>query len=81
MALVVKTLPASAGDGRDVSSVPELCFIEKAVSFCKETARRLDLGWALRTQGPVGAAEEVQEAEETKEEQLETRRKTWGWGV
>ena len=57
------------------------CFIEKAVSFCKETARRLDLGWALRTQGPVGAAEEVQEAEETKEEQLEKRRKTWGWGV
>ena len=47
----------------------------------KETARRLDLGWALRTQEPVGAAEEAQEAEATKEEQLEKRGKTWGWGV
>lgn len=46
-----------------------------------KSTRWLDLGWALRTQGPVGAAEEVQEAEETKEEQLEKRRKTWGWGV
>ena len=40
------------------------CFIEKAVSFCKETARWLALGWALRTQGPVGTAEGAQEAEE-----------------
>ena len=56
------------------------CFIEKAVSFCKETARWLALGWALRTQGPVGTAEGAQEAEEAREEQLQKRGKTRGWG-
>ena len=57
------------------------CFIEKAVPFCKETARQLDLGRALRTRGPVGAAEGTQEAEQTKEEQLEETRKARGWWV
>ena len=42
------------------------------------SARQLYLGGAPSPQEPVGAAEEVQEAEETKKEQLERREKTWG---
>ena len=45
-----------------------------------KSTRWLDLGWALRTQGPMGAADGVYETE-TKKEQLERRGKTWGWWV
>ena len=45
-----------------------------------KSTRWLDLGWALRTQGPMGSADGVYETE-TKKEQLERRGKTWGWWV